>query len=120
MFVEMRAKLLTDLQNAGISVYEDRWSDRTGPPAVMVRHPLSTSYIAGGQLVGEFELNLDLLLVVRAGDEASSELDDLIELVLINSADWAFRGVDTIALFNIHGVDYPGTVVHIAKAQRLY
>ena len=120
MFQEMKAALITDFETANIKVHDGAWSDRFEPPGVMVRQPISGSYIERGQLVGEFEQLIDVILVVPQSDKAVTDLDEFIETVLLNSVDWGFRGVDTVAVINIHGTDYPGTVIHLAKQARLY
>lgn len=121
MISDMRQKAVADLSVA-TSVY-DRWPDNFQPPGVMVLTPRSGNYITRGQLVGEYEINLDVLVVVKRGATSQAELttlDELVEVVLYNTSDWAFRGVDSPALVNINGAQYPATIIHICKQDKLF
>lgn len=120
MFTELRTALVTDLTTGELTVY-DTWPDLFTPPGVLII-PARAGYITKGQLRGEFEVNMDLVIVIKHGkaDEEQAEIDSLIEAVLINASDWAFRGVDAISLIKIQGQDFPATVVHIAKQDKLF
>lgn len=118
MITELRNQLVADLADAG--TVHNSWPDRFTPPGIMVVTPRTASYVTAGQLVGEFEVNLDVITVVAKSANELVSLDSLVEAILINSTDWAFRGVDAISLININGVDYPATVIHLAKQDKLY
>jgi hypothetical protein len=121
---EMREQLKNDLAVVGVPVLDD-WLVRAEPPCILLTSPLSNSYVLGGAEFGSYVLNLDVVVLVKAGptaeagptNESRDELEALIEDVLRNTVDWGLNGVDSpgTASLSDSTVEFLGTVVHLGK-----
>lgn len=120
MLTSVRAQLVADLAEAGVTVFE-AWPTRVTPPCVFVTPSSAASYLAPGDTFGGYRVSLDLvLLTTQATPEiALKALDTVIETVVINTADWQLEGCESPSLVTISGVEYLGTIVHISKQARL-
>lgn len=106
-----------DADPVGVSVYF-AWPEHFAAPAILITTPRNGTYISGGQSFGlELQLSIDVnVLVPRSNAVAELEaINSMVETILHNTADWALTGVDGVALFNVNGGDYPGTIMHLSK-----
>lgn len=116
---DLRAQLVADLAVTGVPVMDD-WVIRAEPPCIYITPPNAESYVTGGQQFGTHRLAVDVVVLValKESDGADrDELEDLVETVLANSADWALAGVDSPAAYSMPDstIVFLGTVVHLAK-----
>ena len=115
---ETREKLVADLEVTGVAVM-DVWRITGEPPCILLVPPPGRSYVEGGKTFGEFLINVDVVVLVRARppNEGRDELEELLEDVLRNTADWALDGVDSPAAASIPDstVEFRGAVVHLSK-----
>lgn len=97
----------------------DSWKLSAEPPCVLLSP--GSPYVEGGaQFSGSYVMNIDVEVLVRNSsvpDLARTALDDLLEQLLINTADWSLGGVDTptVATVADSTVEFLGTVVHLSK-----
>lgn len=117
-FKEVRGTLAADLGVVGVPVIDD-WPVRTEPPCIYLTPPISGSYVSEGKEFGTVQLHLDVLILVDAHPigPARDELENLLEEVLRNSADWGLDGADPPGTASMPDstVEFLGTVVHLGK-----
>jgi len=118
---DARDQLIADLSVLNVPVM-DSWKLAAEPPCVLLSP--ATPYVEAGQTIGDYIINLDLAVLVRNSsvpDIARTALEELLEQLLINSADWALAGVDAPELSALPDstVEFLGTVVHLGKSVHL-
>lgn len=118
-FTQARRALVEDLSAIdGATAYEQPPA-LFDPPALLVVPAQSGSLIGAGDSLGDgYVLALDVYVIVaHAGSEAAdlAALEDLLAAVLVNTADWGFRGADVPFLGRYDGSEYPTSVVHVTK-----
>lgn len=121
MISELRTDLVDQLAPTEVTVY-NMMPDDFDPPGLIVMPPTDGTYIAGGQFKGSYEVAFDVLVLVAKEDDLNLELtniDNLVEKVIEHTMNWGLRGVDASGLINIQGIQYPGTIVHIATQREL-
>jgi hypothetical protein len=116
---EARAALIADLNVLGVPVM-DGWQLNAEPPCVLLTPAAGRSYVDGGEQFASFVINIDVVVLVRDSsvpDQARDALEDLLEELLRNSADWSLDGVDAPQVSAVPGstVEFFGTVVHLGK-----
>lgn len=121
MIREAREKLAADLSVIGIPVLA-AWPDEPEPPCLFITPPQGGDYVTAGQFPSDYLITVDVVVLVgkttsNAGDLEA--LETVVEDVLENTEDWAFRGVDAPAAVTVHGISYLGTVVHLSVPSRL-
>ena len=115
---DTRAQLVADLQVIGIPVTDD-WAIRADPPCIYVTPPPS-DYLEPGQTFGHsFVMNLDVVVLVesQSANADRDELENLVEEVLRNTADWALAGVDPPGTTSLSEstFEFLHTTVHLGK-----
>lgn len=120
MIRELRDQLAADLGVIGVPVHTS-WPDRITPPVIFLTPPTAGSYVTGGQTFGSFVCSVDVVILAARSDTATTldGLEDLVEGVLTNTADWSLSGVDAPGLVTISGLEYLGTTAHLSKTARL-
>jgi hypothetical protein len=122
MFKETREKLQLTLQEAGLSAHL-AWADKPIPPAAYIVPPAAAYYLEGGQFAGQYEISMDVIVLVDKNAKVLVELENIesvIELILTATmGTYAFRGVDAPSEVTVYNVTYLGTVVHLAVQVRL-
>jgi hypothetical protein len=119
---ETRDALVADLSVLGVPVM-DGWKLSAEPPCVLLTP--AVLYVEGGeQFAHSYVINIDAAVLVRNSsipDHARTALEDLLETLLINTADWSLKGVDAPTISTVSGstVEFLGTVVRLAKAFHL-
>jgi hypothetical protein len=116
---ELRTALMNDLAVLGIPVMDD-WEIRADPPCIYLTPPRGGFYLQAADKFGSyFIMSLDLVVLVEArpANEGRDDLEDLLEDVLRNTADWTMTGVDPpgMASKGDSTIDFLGTVVHLDK-----
>ncbi len=119
----LRDALAADLEPLGVPVHA-AWPTELDVPCAFITPPLSDAYVTGGARFGEYVMSVDLVLIVDHNenpDAALASLEDLIEIALANTVDWALNGVESPAPINVvdSGAEYLGTVIHLSKPTRL-
>jgi hypothetical protein len=118
MIAALRTALASDLDSALTVPTLGAWPAKVVPPCVFVVPPSSRPYVTGGQAYGEWQVAVDVVLLVD-GPSKLTALEALVETCLANTADWACEGVDAPALVTVSGNEYLGTVISLSKLARL-
>jgi hypothetical protein len=124
----VRAALVSDLVSGsdgavtpiGVTVL-DAWPSKAPTPPVAFVVPPQGTYVSAGPTFGTYTVALDVVLVAGRPEarDALVQLDQLIERVLVNTADWTLAGVDSPAVVTINGVDYLGCITHLSKPAQI-
>jgi hypothetical protein len=119
---DLRVRLATDLAPLGVPVFA-AWPDTIVLPCVYVLPPLGSIYVAAGPCLGEYTVYIDVAILAdhAKAPESLESLEDLLELAIKNSMDWAFNGVEPFAPITVteSGAEYLGTVMHLSKPVHL-
>ncbi len=122
VFSDLRATLVADLAPLGVPVAA-AWPDTLDPPCAFVAPPLADTYVLPGPNFTEFTVAIDLIILVGHDDADASlaALDELIQLALVNTADWTLLGVDAPSPATVAegGAEYLATAIHLSKPVRL-
>lgn len=121
MIQTIRDTLAADLGVLDIPIYAAWPAKMISPPCVFVTPPVSTSYVTAGPNFTEYTVAVDVVALVAKADAsvALANLEVVIEGVLANTVDFGLSGVDAPGTVSVNGVEYLGTVVHLAKPSRL-
>lgn len=116
---ETRDALIADLAVLGVPVM-DGWQLDAEPPCVLITAPSAGTYVEGGEQFASHVMNVDAVILVRNStveDQARDALENLLEDLLRNTADWSLNGAEAPTVAAIPGstVEFFGTVVHLAK-----
>lgn len=118
MIRELREQLAADLAVIEVPVYP-AWPAAPAIPSLIVTP--APIYVAGGQTFGRYVVTVQVLILAsRQRDGASlDQLDQLIEMVLANTVDWALTGVEAPSLVSVGQQSVLGTLVTLAKGAAL-
>jgi len=119
----MREALAADLTVLGVPAAA-AWPIEIAAPCVFVTPALAGEYVTPGpNFGGEYTVFVDVVIMVEhaAIEIALVALEDLLELALVHTADWALRAVDPPAPTTItdNGAQYLATVLHLSKSVRI-
>jgi hypothetical protein len=120
----LREALVSDLAALNVPVYAT-WPTQIDPPCLYVLPPLSAAYLtAGPNFGGEFTASLDVAIIAahEPAGAALETVEELLELTLINTADWLLDAVEPPAPITVtdSGAEYLGALVHLSKSVRLF
>lgn len=123
VITDLRVALADELAPLlGVDVHA-QWPDVLTPPCAYISPPLVDDYVRRGPTFREHTVALDLIVLVEHGDPATSlaALDALIEIAVVNTADWSLSGVDSPAPIQVSdgGAEYLASVIHLRKAVQL-
>lgn len=119
MISELRATLENDLRACKVQVHS-AWPAAPAAPCLIVVPSTRENYVTAGKTFGEYVLNIDVLVLVSRDRAAGlRSLDSLVEAVLANTVDWAFKGTETPSLVNVGSQNVLGSIVQLGKAFRL-
>jgi hypothetical protein len=124
MLTTLRTELINDL-TAGfavtgtgfyvpaVHVYE-AWPDTVRAPCVLVGP--DQPYVSAGQTFGMYEVHLSVSVFTS---KRLADLDQLIETVLLNSADWGMVGVSAPGIVTVAAVDLLGVTIQLVKQGKI-
>lgn len=126
MIQELRQRLIDDLLSGSDGAADpvrarilDSWPGKApAPPVLFVVPPQTQPYVIAGPTFGQHTLNLDVVILAGRSEAKDSllQLEALIELVLVNTMDWALSGVDSPSVVTINGVDHLGSIIHLSQS----
>lgn len=123
MITELRAELAADLEplaDLGVKVYPP-FPGRVSTPAAIVAYE-DGQFIQPGDppTAGWFTVLLKVTILTGVSVDRLELLESLVETVLSNTGEFAFKGVDEPIMFeNIGGQNLFGAAVHLAKQASL-
>ncbi|HLL68813.1 MAG TPA: hypothetical protein VK453_24330 [Micromonosporaceae bacterium] len=119
----LRETLAGELADAlGVPV-DPAWPVQINPPCAFLTPSAGSSYVVAGKNFGEYTVAVDVVLMVEHGavEDALVALEALVEVALVNSADWVLDGVDSPAPTSVteSGAEYLASVMHLRKFVQL-
>jgi hypothetical protein len=122
VFKDLRVKLAADLGALNVPVFAS-WPTTIALPCLYVMPPLGSIYISAGPNFREYTVFTDVAIIADHDDavESLETLENLLELAIVHSMDWAFGGVEPPAPITVteSGAEYLGTVLHLSKTVSL-
>lgn len=117
MFSDLRAQLVVDLAPLSVDV-SPSWPDVIAPPCAFITPPIADDYAIPGPNFGEFTIALDLVIIVGHDDPTAAleALEELVEVALVNTANWTVVAVDAPAPTKVSesGAEYLASIIHLS------